>query len=804
MSSLIQDVRYALRQLRKSPGFTAVAVTTLALGIGANTAIFSVIEAVVLRPLPFGASDRLVWLNGKLVPMTDEGAVSPPDFRDYRAENRTFDRIAAMGYAATPSNLSGDKPEQVLSDIASANFFECLSIRPSLGRDFVLADEQVNLPQVAILGYAVWKRDFGGDRNIIGRTIRMDGSTLTVVGVLPSDIPLLSEAQIWVPTPMLNRGMNFRMGHSLKAIGRLKPGVTLQQAKADLDAIALQLQNQYPDTNKNWWMRQRPLREVLIGPVRPTLMLMWGAVGLLLLIACVNVANLLLARSISRQKEFALRTALGAGRIRMIRQALTESVLLSLAGGTLGVLTASLGIHALHAFGPADVPRLNESGVDPAVLAFTLGISVFAGIVFGVVPALQISGAQFTEGLKESGRTSAPASHKRLSGVLVIGEIAISLTLLVSAGLLLKSFWRLIHVSPGFQTDHVVTARLELPVATYGAYGVPDARARAWHQFEERVQALPGVEAVGATSELPLSGAHSDDPFHIPGRSYGPSEFDDAQFRQVTPGFLSAMRIPLIAGRWIDDHDDANSQGVVVVNQAFVERFFPGKNMIGQPLQLMGDLQSTRQIVGVVGDVRHIALSEPDWPEMYVPYAQFAHPTMNVVVRAAANPQNLVNALQAQVRAVDKDLTLSAVTSMDDVLGASVSQPRFSSQLIGVFAALALLLAAIGLYGLMAYSVNQRRSEIGIRMALGATRADILKLVLRHGSKLALAGIVTGLAASLAATRVLSSMLFAVTPKDPETFIAVAMLLGAVALAACFVPARRAAKVDPMVALRYE
>ncbi len=804
MSSLIQDVRYALRQLRKSPGFTAVAVTTLALGIGANTAIFSVIEAVVLRPLPFGASDRLVWLNGKLVPMTDEGAVSPADFRDYRAENRTFDRIAAMGYAATPSNLSGDKPEQVLSDIASANFFECLSIRPSLGRDFVLADEQVNLPQVAILGYAVWKRDFGGDRNIIGRTIRMDGSTLTVVGVLPSDIPLLSEAQIWVPTPMLNRGMNFRMGHSLKAIGRLKPGVTLQQAKADLDAIALQLQNQYPDTNKNWWMRQRPLREVLIGPVRPTLMLMWGAVGLLLLIACVNVANLLLARSISRQKEFALRTALGAGRIRMIRQALTESVLLSLAGGTLGVLTASLGIHALHAFGPADVPRLNESGVDPAVLAFTLGISVFAGIVFGVVPALQISGAQFTEGLKESGRTSAPASHKRLSGVLVIGEIAISLTLLVSAGLLLKSFWRLIHVSPGFQTDHVVTARLELPVATYGAYGVPDARARAWHQFEERVQALPGVEAVGATSELPLSGAHSDDPFHIPGRSYGPSEFDDAQFRQVTPGFLSAMRIPLIAGRWIDDHDDANSQGVVVVNQAFVERFFPGKNMIGQPLQLMGDLQSTRQIVGVVGDVRHIALSEPDWPEMYVPYAQFAHPTMNVVVRAAANPQNLVNALQAQVRAVDKDLTLSAVTSMDDVLGASVSQPRFSSQLIGVFAALALLLAAIGLYGLMAYSVNQRRSEIGIRMALGATRADILKLVLRHGSKLALAGIVTGLAASLAATRVLSSMLFAVTPKDPETFIAVALLLGAVALAACFVPARRAAKVDPMVALRYE
>lgn len=804
MNGLVQDLRYALRQLRRSPGFTVVSVLTLALGIGANTAIFSVIEAVLLRPLPFAVPDRLVWLNGRLVPMTDEAGVSPPDFRDYRISNRTFDRIVAMGYAATPSNLSGDKPEQVLGNMASANFFECLGIRPLLGRDFVLADEQVNLPQVAILGYALWKRDFGGDRNIIGRTVRMDGATLTVVGVLPSDIPLISEAQIWVPTPMLNRGMNIRMGHSLKAIGRLKPGITPEQSQSDLNAIGLQLQQQYPDTNKNWWMRQRSLREVLIGPVRPTLMLMWSAVGLLLLIACVNVANLLLARLIFRQREFALRTALGASRIRMIRQALTESVLLSLTGATLGVFTAWWGIHALHAFGPADVPRLNQSGIDPAVLAFTLGISLLAGIVFGIAPALQTSGTRFAQGLKESGRASASASHKRLSSALVIGEIAVSLTLLVSAGLLLKSFWRLVHVSPGFQTEHVVTARLELSVATYGAYGDPQARGRFWRQFEERVQALPGVEAVGATSELPLSGAHSDDPFHIPGRSYGPSEFDDAQFRQVTPGFLAAMRIPLVAGRWLNEHDDSNSPGVVVVNQAFVNHFFPGKNVIGQPLQLMGDVQSTRQIVGIVGDVRHIALSEADWPEMYVPYAQFAHPTINVVVRAAANPQNLANALQAQVRAVDKDLTLSAVTSMDDVLGASVSQPRFSSQLVGVFAALAALLATIGLYGLMTYSVNQRKSEIGIRMALGATRGDVLALILRQGSRLAIAGTAIGLTAAALASRLLSSMLFSVSSYDSGTFIAVALLLMAVALGACYLPARRAAKVDPMVALRYE
>lgn len=803
MNGLLQDLRHALRQLRKAPAFTAAALLTLALGIAANTAIFSVVEAVILQPLPFGAPDRLVWLNGKLVPQTDEGGVSPPDFRDYRANNRTFERIAAMGYVASPSNLIGDKPEQVLSDMASANFFECLGIRPLLGREFLLSDEQVNEPQVAILGYGVWKRDFGGDRSIVGRTIRMNGTTLTVVGVLPSDIPLLSEAQIWVPTPMLNRFMNIRMGHSLKAIGRLKPGVSLQQSQADLDSIALQLQQQYPDTNKNWWMRQRPLSEILIGPVRPALLLMWGAVGLLLLIACVNVPNLLLARSISRQKEFALRTALGASRMRMIRQALTESVLLSLTGGAFGALVASWAIHAIHALGPASVPRLAESSINLAVLGFTVGVSVITGILFGLFPALRISRTQFTQALKESGRTSAPASHKLLSSALVVGEIAMSLTLLVSAGLLLKSFWRLIHVSLGFQTEHVVTAKLGLPLSTSSPYSNPGARVQFWQLLDARVRALPGVVAVGAASELPLTGQHSDDPFHIPGRSYGPSEFDDAQFRQVTPDYLFAMRIPLIAGRWLNEQDDEHSPGVVVVNQAFAKQFFPNGDLLGKRLQLADD-QATREIVGVVGDIRHIALSEPDWPEMYVPYAQSAAPTMNLVVRAAANPLNLATALQAQVSTTDKEITLSAVTSMDDVLGASVAQPRFSSQLLTVFAAMALLLAAIGLYGLMAYSVTQRRTEIGIRMALGARREDVLTLILRQGSRLALTGIAIGLVASLAATRLLSSMLFAVTPKDPETFIAVAFVLSAVALVASYIPARRAAKVDPMVALRYE
>jgi putative ABC transport system permease protein len=800
---LLQDLRYALRQLRKSPGFTVVAILTLALGIAANTTIFSVIEAVVLRPLPFRAPDRLIWLNGQVPPL-DEAAISPPDFLDYRASNQTFDCLAAMGYGPGPSNLSGDKPEQVLTTIASSNFFDCLGVRPLLGRDFLSADEQVKTPHVAILGYGLWKRNFGADRTIVGSTIRMDGESLTVVGVLPSDLPLLSEAQIWLPTPMLNPGMNMRLGHSLKAVGRLKPGVTRKQSQADVDAIALRLAHQYPNTNKGWSLRQRPLRDVLVGPVRPALLLMWGAVALLLLIACVNVANLLLARSVARRQEFALRAALGASRGRLVRQALTESVVMALAGGGLGVLVATLGAHAVRAFGPLNVPRLDETQINPAVLAFTFGISLLTGVVFGLVPALQISGGEFTQRIRESGRTSTPTVHRRLSSALVVGEIAMSLTLLVSAGLVLKSFWRMIHVAPGFQTDHVVTARLSLNGPAYGSYGDPQSRVKFWRQFEEQVKALPGVEAVGAISELPLSGEHSDNPFHIPNRSYGPSEFDDAEFRQVTPGFLSAMRIPLFAGRWLDEYDDANSAGVIAVNRAFVKRFFGGGDVLGKRLQLMGDSKATREIVGVVGNISHGALSDPKQPEMYVPYAQYAPGTMNIVVRAAANPMNLAAALRDRVSAVDKDETLSGVRTMDDVVGASVSQPRFSSQLLALFAALALVLAAVGLYGLMAYSVTQRRNEIGIRMALGAGREDILKLVLRQGSMLVLTGVGLGLIASVFMTRVLSGLLFAVGPTDPQTFIAVALLLAGVALAACYIPAWRATRVDPMVALRYE
>jgi putative ABC transport system permease protein len=807
MNGGFQDLRYALRQLRKNPGFAAVALVTLALGIGANSAIFSVIETVVLRPLPFADPDRLVWLNGKM-PQTDEGGVSPADFMDYRAGNRSFEGIGAMSQAvmAGPSNLSGDKPEQVITNLASANFFETLGIRLLLGRDFQGEDEQASAPQVAILGYGVWKRDFGGDRNIVGTSIRLDGQTLTVIGVLSGDLPLLSEAQIWLPTPLLHRLMHIRGGHIFRIVGRLKPGVTLDQAQADLDSVAAKLASQYPDTDKGWSLRQRPLSEVLIAPVRPALLLIWAAAGLLLLIACTNLANLILTRSIGRQRESAIRTALGATRTRMIRQALTESLMLSIGGGTLGVLAASWGVSVLRASGPARVPRLEEVHINPAVMAFAVGISLLTGAVFGLIPALQTSRLRFSEGLKESPHTSMPASQKRLRSALVIGEIAISLALLVSAGLLIKSFWLTIHVNPGFQPQHVLTACLGLNGPRYGD---PDHRARFWQELEKRITNLPGVEAVGATSELPLTGEHSDNPFHIPGRAYGPSEFDDAFFRQVTPGYLATMRIPLLAGRWLDERDAASSPGTVLVNQAFAKRFFPGQDVpgqdvVGKRLQLMGDLQPNREIVGIVGNISHTALSDPQQPEMYVAYAQYAPPTMNLVVRAAATPDSLAASLLQTVRGLDSDETISAIRSMDNVVDSSVSQPRFSSTLLSLFAALALVLASVGLYGVMAYSVSQRTNEIGIRIALGAKQTDVLKMIVVQGMTLALMGVAIGLAGALAIGHFLATMLYQVKPTDPLTLVFMSIALIGVSLLANYIPARRAANVDPMVALRYE
>jgi len=801
MNGLAQDLRYALRQLRRSPGFVTTAIVTLTLGIGVNTAIFNVIEAVVVRPLPFADPDRLVWLNGKM-PQTDDAGVSPADFLDYRKANRSFEQMAGFSQAvmAGPSNLSGDKPEQVTTNLVSAGFFQTLGVPLLLGRDFQESDEQVNTSQVVILGNGIWKRDFGGDGNIIGHNIRLDGQSLTVIGVLPTDVPLISQAQIWLPTPRFHFLMQLRGGHFLKVIGRLKPGISLAQAQADLDVIAQQLAEKYPDTDQGWSLRQRSLREVLIGPVRPVLLVIWAAAGLLLLIVCTNLANLFLTRSVARQREFAVRTALGATRARITRQALVEALMLVLPGGAFGVMAASWGVSLLRALGPADLPRLQEVHVNPQVLAFAFGISLFTGAMFGLIPARRIATSGFS-GLKGSARNSAPAAHRQIRSALVVGEIAVSLTLLVGAGLLIKSFWLLVHVNPGFQTQHVLTAQLSLNGPSYSD---PAHRARFWQELEERVTHFPGVEAVGATSELPLTGQHSDGPFKIPGHSYGPSEFDDAYYRQVTPGYLATMRIPLLAGRWLDRHDTAASPGTLLVNQAFAKHFFPGQDVLGRHLQLLGDRLPDREIVGIVGNISHSALSDPQQPEMYVAYAQYAAPTMNLVVRATANPTSLETALYDAVRAVDKDETLSAFRSLDDIVESSVAEPRFSSLLLALFAGLALALAAVGLYGQVAYSVTQRTNEIGIRMALGAKQSDVLRMIVLEGMRLAIAGLAIGIGSSLAFGRFLASMLYAVKPADPLTFVWVSMGLVGVTLLSNYLPARRAAKVDPMVALRYE
>jgi predicted permease len=796
-----QDIQYALRTLAKAPSFTAVAVLTLALGIGANTSIFSVVDAVLLRPLPFAHPERLVYLTGKF-PLGDTAGISPPDYLDYRARNHTFEDLSVLSYYAGSSNLSGvSHPVQVRAALTSWNLFDALGLRPIYGRSFVPADEQTDEPRVVILGNSIWRTQFDADPRIVGRTVILDGVGKTVVGVLPSDLSILSAAQVWLPVPMLNKGANQRLAHFLVGVGKMKPGVSAAQAQADIDAIAPAIDAPFPDTNKGWSLKVRPLRDDLVGPVRSELLLVLGAVGLLLLIACANVASLLLARNSARRRELTIRKALGAPKRRIVQQLLTESLLLGALGGALGLFVAAWGVAALRAFGPADLPRLNEIHVDGAVLAFTAGVSLLTGILFGLAPALQLSRAGLGQAWHQAGRSATHASRGRLGSALVVGQIAVSLALLVGAGLLLKSFWRMIHVYPGFQAQHVVIANLSLAGPNYQDR---TKSAAFYEQLERRVDALPGVEAAGAISELPLSGEPNDNEFYIVGRHYAPSEFDDAQSREVTPGYLTAMKIPLLAGRWFRWSDAPTSPGVIAVDRAFANHYFPGQTAIGQRVRVTGDSIPEREIVGIIGSVNHESLDQAPRPQMYAPLAQSSYGTMVIVVRTAAELSAIGGEMQSVVTSLDKNEALSKVRSMDDVIDASVAQPRFSATLVGLFAALALVLATVGLYGLIAYSVSQRTNEIGIRMALGAQPEDVLRLVLGQGARLAVAGVAIGVVASLGLTRLLASLLFGVSAYDPVTFTAMAILLCAVALLACYIPARRAMRVDPIVALRYE
>jgi putative ABC transport system permease protein len=805
MGTLLQDLRYAFRMLGRSPGFMAIAILTLALGIGANTAIFSVVNGILLHPLPFAHSNRLVWVWGNFS-HGNTAAVSPPDFADYRAQNHSFEHLGAFFVlGSSPANLSvNGHTERVQETMITSEFFETLGAKPLLGRAFAASDDQLTSPQTIILSYRLWQEKFGGDPSLVGRRVISDGDSLTVVGIMPSSFDFPRDAAAWFPAPMLAKGMQQRPAHFFRPIGLLKPGVTMMQAQSDLDAIAHHLEEQYPSTDRGWNLRLQDMQEAIVGNSRTPLLLLLGAVAFVLLIACVNVANLLLARNGTRQKEIAIRTALGAGRIRVVRQLLTESVLLGLAGGALGVLLANWGVTLLKTLGADELPRISEVSVSGAVLLFTTGLSLLTGIVFGIAPAIQATRTDIQGALKEGGHTSAGAPRQRLRGILVVAEVTLSVAMLVGAGLLLNSLWRTLHVNPGFDANGVLTTQILLS----GQPNSDDAhRAAFFRAFFDKLRAMPGVVAAGGISELPLDDQYNDDFFTTAATPpKDPRDAEDADYRIIAEDYFQAMRMPLLEGRLFTEADRENAPNTVIIDQPFVRRYYSGANPLGKHLLVYEGTAGfvSCEIVGVVGGHRHIALQTPPRPTMYFPFAQQTRSSLNIVTRSAGDPASLAAGMRAAVAAIDSDESVSEFRPMQQVVSASASGNRFNAILLGVFGALALILAAAGIYGVMSYAVTQRTHEIGIRLALGAQPRAMLAMVIRQGMILVGIGMALGLGMASGLTHLMASQLFGVRATDPATFGAAALVLSFVALLACYIPARRAMRVDPMVALRYE
>ncbi len=811
IETLLQDLRFGLRMLAKNPGFTAVAVLTLALGIGANTAIFSVVNGVLLRPLPYPEPDRLVRIYERSAQF-NLMSVAYPNFLDWERMNRSFAGLAA--YRGEAFNFTGPgQPEYIPGAIATANFFSVLGVKPLQGRTFTPEEERQGANPVAMVSEGLWKRRFGGDTAVLGKSLVLDGQVYTVVGIVPRDCHLLDPAEVITPLWQWGRRMQLerREDHpGIQVVGQLRPGVSLPQARADMENIAHSLAQAYPKTNEGQGTTVVPLKNDIVGDVRPMLLLLQAAVGFVVLIACANVANLLLARSVARKREVAVRVALGASRGRVIRQFLTESVLVSLGGGGIGLLLASWGSAPLLAAVPGGLPRREAIALDGSVLLFTLVISLLTGILFGLAPALESSRSNVQEALKEGGR-SAVGGQRRTQSVFVVSEVALALVLLAGAGLLIRTLQHLWDVNPGLNPQHVLTMQVALSPTLFAD---PSAIRTAWRQLLDRVRSIPGVESAAVTILVPLSGDDNEMSFWTSGQPPSSmAQMPVALGYITTPGYLRTMGIPLQRGRYFTEQDSESSRKVVVIDEILARHFFPSQDPVGKQLQLAGF--GPMEIIGVAGHVKHWGLDSDDSAkirdQLYFPFFQIpdqfmaqAKTGLRLVLRTGSNPMSMVSAVSKQVMGPGRDQPVYNVNSMEQLISSSVARRRFMRLLLVVFAGLALTLAAIGIFGVISYSLSQRTHEIGIRMALGAERRDVLALVVRQGLTLALAGVAIGLAAALGLTHFLAGMLYGVRPTDPITYLLACLLLTGVALLACCIPARRATKVDPMVALRYE
>jgi putative ABC transport system permease protein len=808
MTGVFQDLRYALRQLRKSPGFATVAIATLALGIGANTAIFSIANGVLLRDLPYQDPQRLalLWNIGRGDDNRDQ--LSFTDIDDYRSQNDVFENVVAFGNWSATFTGAGD-PARIPGMQVGNGYLSLMRVQPMLGRDF-LPDEQIEgKDQVIILTYGLWQSRFAGDPQVVGRQISLSGRPYTIIGVTPKDFPMLpttlvdGPAQFYRPVAEKHDDKE-RLSRHLRAMARLKPGVTVEQAQSDLEVINHGLAKQFPDEYSTTGVRVVKLRDDIAAGLRPALWMLLGAIGFLLLIACANLSNLLLVRGIGRQKEVAIRSALGADRARIVQYVLTESVLLALCGGMVGILLAFWSTKFIVTIGTKVIPQLVGVSLDGRVLAFTAGLSLATGLLFGLVPALRLSGFTLSDALKEGARSSG-AAHDTFRKVLAVSEIALSLVLLAGAGLLLRSFSKLYGVDPGFRSDHLLTMDIGLPSAKYLA-GTEKPLA-FYRELLGRINALPGVESAGAVNVLPL-GTNFDTAGTEPeGFVHGPGETPYPERYIVTPGYLAAVGIRLVRGRLFSDADRESAPLVVLISDTAAERWWPNQDPIGRRVKVPGfdvGAQPWRTVVGVVRDVKQAGLDAPQTMQIYLPHAQYRNGYLTLVVRTKSDPMSLAAEVRRQVMQVDPEQAVSNIATMDQVLSDSIVSRRFSATLLGILAGLGLLLAAIGVYGVISYGVSQRTREIGIRIALGAKRKDVLSLVVAQGMKLLLLGVGAGIVSALLLTPALSSLLFGVSPSDPVTFAGSAIFLAAVALFACYIPARRAAKVDPMVALRSE